>query len=218
MRGEHVKPLPFDTAGEGSSPHARGTRRCSARRRAVSGIIPACAGNTSARPRQRSGKGDHPRMRGEHSSALPRYPPIEGSSPHARGTLPGGVRLHVPPGIIPACAGNTPSPTRVVPACWDHPRMRGEHKGLQEHQATYEGSSPHARGTRFVTASAALDKGIIPACAGNTPASPTWQVGNRDHPRMRGEHLHNAGTSIINGGSSPHARGTQSNGAEPENK
>ena len=133
MRGEHA-------------PRGRGPRR-------GQGIIPACAGSTSdetslrfcvmgssphARgallscwsisPRPR----DHPRMRGEHLVDLrERY------------------RL---PGIIPACAGSTPSvleiktasagssphargarrPTQdAVGTGGDHPRMRGEHWGIE---------------------------------------------------------------------------------------
>ena len=114
---------------EGSSPHARGTRRC----RRSTGFS----------------KRDHPRMRGEHEhddqqvraedGIIPacagntRTPglvktPMTGSSPHARGTQsvtpegaltgedhprmrgehseqPSGVNLQF--GIIPACAGNT---------------------------------------------------------------------------------------------------------------
>ena len=49
------------------------------------------------------------------------------SSPHARGTLLYAVYAVVLAGIIPACAGNTPTGSKPSPWTWDHPRMRGEH-------------------------------------------------------------------------------------------
>ena len=174
MRGEHRSQPLRGRNKRGSSPHARGAPAGRARAgsrtrdhprmrgehaprgrgpRRGQGIIPACAGSTSdetslrfcvmgssphARgallscwsisPRPR----DHPRMRGEHLVDLrERY------------------RL---PGIIPACAGSTPSvleiktasagssphargarrPTQdAVGTGGDHPRMRGEHWGIE---------------------------------------------------------------------------------------
>ena len=217
----------------GSSPHARGApiehpsalvpsrdhprmrgEHCNDERGRVlaRGIIPACAGSTSAmlafdsriwgssphaRGARTRGAGrdrrprDHPRMRGEH---------------HIR--LLAGRRFM---GIIPACAGSTlanrcsgsreggSSPhargarlaqPRKSSIGWDHPRMRGEH---DEHPALNHATLR-----------------IIPACAGSTlcPAS-TWiltsgssphargalksgicpNTTSWDHPRMRGEHV-----------------------------
>ena len=133
---------------------------------------------------------DHPRMRGEH---------IQASNV-----------MRIGDGIIPACAGSTPSDMCVI--------------------SVMQGSSPHARGARVVDSllmhivgdhprmrgehrfsHAPIDSGrrIIPACAGSTVLS--YQISNpylgssphargalalfagrgillRDHPRMRGEH------------------------------
>ena len=132
---------------------------------------------------------DHPRMRGEHR---------EGEYFDAAGT-----------GIIPACAGSTPSVLEIKTASagssphargarfrtarnadsrQDHPRMRGEHRSRASSSMTTPGSSPHARGALEGDVREAVAAGIIPACAGSTrrwhrPAS-SWG----DHPRMRGEH------------------------------
>ena len=54
----------------GSSPHVRGARAgrlCGVPR---SGIIPACAGSTHSKPTTRSSIRDHPRMCGEHDTAV----------------------------------------------------------------------------------------------------------------------------------------------------
>ncbi|KFI48484.1 hypothetical protein BBOU_0613 [Bifidobacterium boum] len=48
-------------------------------------------------------------MRGEHAAPQSINGVDPGSSPHARGTQPLDVTGAEPPGIIPACAGNTNS-------------------------------------------------------------------------------------------------------------
>ena len=134
-------------------------------------------------------------------------------------------------GIIPAYAGNTSSPYRLSTAwtgssphtrgtrrwsarlrlrCWDHPRIRGEHRRAA------------GRGARC--------GGIIPAYAGNTATDVYQAFFTKDHPRIRGEHDgrehrddHDggiipayAGNTVKLGawkqehkGSSPHTRGTR---------
>ena len=71
------------------------------------------------------------------------------------------------------------------------------------------GSSPLARGTQHDLRAGEEGRRFIPAGAGNTPASwssaSLWPV----HPRWRGEHFKNRGTSNDPNGSSPLARGTQ---------
>ena len=173
------------------------------------GIIPACAGSTVGPLRTRV--------------------TIQGSSPHARGAPRVGViksyifrdhprmrgehhqgrgRANVRGGIIPACAGSTPSDlapsvrvagssphargaldtkTRPYRVIEDHPRMRGEHS--------------------YVFRVGALPSGIIPACAGSTYLHPLQRLCSQDHPRMRGEHPMTSSPRQASEGSSPHARG-----------
>ena len=188
MRGEHKFEACVRIGVEGSSPHARGTRppvRVSIR---PLGIIPACAGNTVRWRVRHVGLQDHPRMRGEHFNAVRSATSPQGSSPHARGTPQQRLRVGFGAGIIPACAGNTSRIVRSLLGIWDHPRMRGEHMFDEVSGDRYEGSSPHARGTRLIVPMRGLARGIIPACAGNTWWNAVPAVASRDHPRMRGEH------------------------------
>ena len=46
--------------------------------------------------------------------------------------------------------------------------MRGEHTKPPNENVYREGSSPHARGTLWISFSRIMARGIIPACAGNT--------------------------------------------------
>ena len=132
-----------------------------------------------------------------------------GSSPHVRGTPRVDPRRTVWYGIIPACAGNT-TPT-IVPTspAWDHPRMCGEHPSCNGSATRWAGSSPHVRGTLAQVVGDLDGLGIIPACAGNTSSQPCVSRSARDHPRMCGEHVTNLATTGVQGGSSPHVRGTR---------
>ena len=208
MRGEHMKSASSACGLPGSPPHARGTRGRSPGALRQSGIIPACAGNTLRDSRLPERLEDHPRMRGEHSSSSSSCSCTRGTSPHARGTLEVGGAGKGRPGIIPACAGNTPSRTRRPSCGRDHPRMRGEHNSDSHRRNLLAGSSPHARGTHRAGVRLYRTVGIIPACAGNTRPYPSRSSPWRDHPRMRGEHMARTPTSAASTGSSPHARGT----------
>ncbi len=70
----------------------------------------------------------------------------------------------------------------------DHPRVCGEHYWLRYGYAVREGSSPRVRGTRRPVLPHPRERGIIPACAGNTRPSSTCRRCSRDHPRVCGEH------------------------------
>ena len=168
MRGEHYYDVPSDRPDAGSSPHARGTQHVDRARKLSLGIIPACAGNTPLATRLHGSRRDHPRMRGEHIALTHRYVVGMGSSPHARGTLHRQQQREPVGGIIPACAGNTPSERPARRGSRDHPRMRGEHDKVDYVLTGRLGSSPHARGTLARRRRSARAVGIIPACAGNT--------------------------------------------------
>ena len=73
------------------------------------GLIPACAGKTLTFPAQRTPRWAHPRVCGENIRDLAPVFQNIGSSPRVRGKplgnrVPGGIF-----GLIPACAGKTPS-------------------------------------------------------------------------------------------------------------
>ena len=107
-------------------------------------------------------------MRGEHSSSAATIATAVGSSPHARGAPVNLVVLQLHQGIIPACAGSTPSCTDASRPRRDHPRMRGEHIVRHPVLSIVRGSSPHARGALANFCAESLASGIIPACAGST--------------------------------------------------
>ena len=72
----------------------------------------------------------------------------------------------------------------------------------------WSGSSPRVRGTRFDAIVDDVERGIIPACAGNTRRGRAKHQGARDHPRVCGEHRLSASPSRRTVGSSPRVRGT----------
>ena len=133
------------------------------------------------------GRGDHPRIRGEHSEMWRTTYRSGGSSPHTRGApAPSGHRSWLWR-IIPAYAGSTTSPAQRLRAETNHPRIRGEHS------PTASATTPRAR--------------IIPAYAGSTADPPTRQTILDDHPRIRGEHGFGMVKDGLKWGSSPHTRG-----------
>ena len=168
MRGEHSKYPSTARSPPGSSPHARGALGVIVRCAGCEGIIPACAGSTTHRRCDQTRRGDHPRMRGEHSYAGAEGRHLWGSSPHARGAHLDDQGVLDVQRIIPACAGSTTRRRGTTCHRRDHPRMRGEHPTDNSTALTATGSSPHARG--------ALRGGTF---------HPRL---HRDHPRMRGEH------------------------------
>ena len=209
MCGEHMADRIAANPEQGSSPRVRGTHRGDDDDDGVRGIIPACAGNTIRRHAVARRRRDHPRVCGEHVIGGQYRSAGEGSSPRVRGTLrqfrdPIDVR-----GIIPACAGNTQSLLKMLPAIRDHPRVCGEHMVGYLAGTDATGSSPRVRGTRSAAIIGLFELGIIPACAGNTAAGSAGRSGVWDHPRVCGEHtmLKNLGLPLV--GSSPRVRGTR---------
>ena len=205
--GSTISAYPAIRCRLGSSPHARGARPVIRGSIAMRRIIPACAGSTGASSTSRYRGRDHPRMRGEHAEHQHRQRQTPGSSPHARGAHQSRAKRCTPSGIIPACAGSTPTWWPGARRSRDHPRMHGEHSCSPSRAARGPGSSPHARGARGVVAERYVVGGIIPACAGSTGQSRRTWTTSWDHPRMRGEHPQSFLCGECGWGSSPHARG-----------
>ena len=167
-RGAH-DPLPrVAEVGEGSSPLARGAPASAATCTPPTGLIPAGAGRTTVRRRRRQWPTAHPRWRGAHVAVMVIFICVGGSSPLARGAR--GRREHEVEqgGLIPAGAGRTPSATASAACTWAHPRWRGAHPSCSDWRARSRGSSPLARGARFLSAPHADAVGLIPAGAGRT--------------------------------------------------
>ena len=151
--------------------------------------------------------GDHPRSRGVYPYRVLHRRRWRGSSPLARGLL---VRCHVIQiriGIIPARAGSTLS----APILWtprkDHPRSRGVYGRGTSVIRVADGSSPLARGLRFLYADTDSLHGIIPARAGSTATFGRFCAKSADHPRSRGVYTSSHIVFHVKLGSSPLARG-----------
>ena len=197
MCGEHALVRSALKSLPGSSPHVRGTLGHVGCDTECRGIIPACAGNTMSANDLPVNFRDHPRMCGEHVCIAALYWSFRGSSPHVRGTHVAQHATCSTPGIIPACAGNTPWSWRSPGRFRDHPRMCGEHLPNDKIGAWNLGSSPHVRGTPGQGQLDLQGLGIIPACAGNTKANMSQTSACRDHPRMCGEHCsHDASVAV----------------------
>ena len=106
--GEHPYYYQIHITPQGSSPRMRGTRTIDLRQRGILGIIPAYAGNTQRRILASAGRGDHPRVCGEHVRENRTTAWLTGSSPRMRGT-------------------HTDARSEWDNPTWDHPRVCGEH-------------------------------------------------------------------------------------------
>ena len=211
IRGEHPVRRVIRDRRAGSSPHTRGAPLRSGFDPHGRGIIPAYAGSTRRRHHCRCPSRDHPRIRGEHdpASGLVECTNRPGSSPHTRGARDVDSSHEVGVGIIPAYAGSTLTTSSFSLCVWDHPRIRGEHISLVRIPVRSRGSSPHTRGARVAGGLRRIRAGIIPAYAGSTPSSSAPCPASQDHPRIRGEHLHECYNSDGEAGSSPHTRGAR---------
>ena len=167
-RGVYIVDRRPYSGGPGSSPLARGLRHRARRPAPGEGIIPARAGFTGSPGTRPPPWPDHPRSRGVYLDD-DGSPAVEaGSSPLARGLLPGSAQSRQGRRIIPARAGFTrgpPTPTRWAP---DHPRSRGVYRRECFERRFAGGSSPLARGLHGEWRPDSRGARIIPARAGFT--------------------------------------------------
>ena len=187
-RGEYYVDLRLHICRDGSSPLSRGIPFRNGTERGARRIIPALAGNTTPQEPHTSIPRDHPRSRGEYFVTSTFASPAKGSSPLSRGIQSRHPADTAALGIIPALAGNTPTRSSGLPACWDHPRSRGEYRVGAPHGHAFFGSSPLSRGIRRHRGVSDRCRGIIPALAGNTHRRSRGRCRRRDHPRSRGEY------------------------------
>ena len=206
-RGVYTHPRPDRRNVTGSSPLARGLRLRGIHSRSEPRIIPARAGFTWGGWRGGRWRRDHPRSRGVYGLEPGRKSRNTGSSPLARGLhghpRRGGRGLR----IIPARAGFTCGRRPARAGTPDHPRSRGVYLGGGCEHGRTEGSSPLARGLRWIPAGWSHARGIIPARAGFTVNRAAHRLARRDHPRSRGVYGRSERWRCAHLGSSPLARG-----------
>ena len=154
---------------------------------------------------------NHPRIRGDTGLAHDAMRATSGSSPHTRGT---------------------PSQGRpAASAARDHPRIRGEHRYPHMMPALVGGIIPaYAGNTSRESCDRARRLGSSPHTRGTLPPTFPQPLYRRDHPRIRGEHVHQTVLDAVHDGiipayagntsmvaialvmvlgSSPHTRGTR---------
>ena len=112
-------------------------------------------------------------------------------------------------GSSPRSRGTHWSPRRERGSRSAHPRVRGEHLPQTDWISCKFGSSPRSRGTPRCRRRRSLRARLIPAFAGNTPASSCSTSAGPAHPRVRGEHWRCTSRYSRPRGSSPRSRGTR---------
>ena len=147
-RGEYTGGADQVAIGHGSSPLSRGIHHQTQSNQHGTRIIPALAGNTRARMVAARWETDHPRSRGEYLNRRQQRRHRRGSSPLSRGIPLAAADVIIAPGIIPALAGNTATPSHHKYAGKDHPRSRGEYSAGSRCCSGCVGSSPLSRGIR----------------------------------------------------------------------
>ena len=172
-------------------------------------FIPAGAGNTYIRAKNKATATVYPRWRGEHTPAALDLKKGRGLSPLARGTLHGYASSQRRSRFIPAGAGNTPRLFKRGRRGSVYPRWRGEHRLCLRLYRWWRGLSPLARGTPALFAALSLVARFIPAGAGNTVDGEFFIAGAPVYPRWRGEHDRLRHLAVADQGLSPLARGTQ---------
>ena len=152
------------------------------------GLIPARAGTTNNSVLERGFNRAHPRSRGDHNDEWGSVNMDAGSSPLARGPQSAHDGKATTFGLIPARAGTTVFPRRTPGVAGAHPRSRGDHYPPGNAAGVDGGSSPLARGPRFLSVVPASSPGLIPARAGTTAVTALRGLSRRAHPRSRGDH------------------------------
>ena len=109
--------------------------------------------------------------------------------------------------LTPAYAGTTSACTRRPCIHRAHPRIRGDHVYEIPADATVLGSPPHTRGPLSNAIRDLWRRGLTPAYAGTTLASPSLMSEMWAHPRIRGDHYNRHYLTACFVGSPPHTRG-----------
>ncbi len=125
--GDHVPRRAYRPRLAGSPPRMRGPPLTLASGALSPRITPAYAGTTQMIAVTVGGRGDHPRVCGDHTP-LPRgYFSIKGSPPRMRGPRSASWRYPSKLRITPAYAGTTSSERGLCTTARDHPRVCGDH-------------------------------------------------------------------------------------------
>ena len=187
---------PRSVGHTGLSPRVRGNQPGAGDDGGYARSIPACAGEPSAAAAAPRPSRVYPRVCGGTLMPSINAATGYGLSPRVRGNLHFPRKISVPPGSIPACAGE-PGYCVLEGNCRKvYPRVCGGTWGRSHSGSGRRGLSPRVRGNPPVSATPCLAAGSIPACAGEpSSAGVGWRRCRRLaglSPRVRG----NRGRSI----------------------
>ena len=194
----------------GLSPRVRGKPRVPTGPQAALGSIPACAGEIKSASAMSASCRVYPRVCGGNLAAVQAPAPDTGLSPRVRGKLrpkPGRLSRG---GSIPACAGETATKDWLYDRNMVYPRVCGGNGLVGQAPAIVGGLSPRVRGKRHAPARSRTARGSIPACAGETLASPGVRRFIAVYPRVCGGNHDAALAYVAQGGLSPRVRGKRS--------
>ena len=150
----------------GLSPRGRGNLAITGAAAAISGSIPAWAGEPCSWVSSRCTRGVYPRVGGGTPGSLCLYATAPGLSPRGRGNLLVELRKHSRHGSIPAWAGEPQEGHWVGTAARVYPRVGGGTSPSDSTPIGYPGLSPRGRGNRRYHAGLASALGSIPAWVG----------------------------------------------------
>ena len=191
----------------GRSPRARGNRLATSRGLRPLRPIPAGAGKPPRSRRRGASTWADPRGRGETSSAMTPFNPVDGRSPRARGNPAPARSTSRCRRPIPAGAGKPwrRSAARALERA--DPRGRGETLRARQTTSRPPGRSPRARGNHTYVMEWIARAGPIPAGAGKPGRRARRGLGAGADPRGRGETPSPSSDHPRSYGRSPRARG-----------
>ena len=170
----------------GLSPHERGNLRMSPDSSALSGPIPARAGQPACATRRAKRSRAYPRTSGATEAHQWLTYKRQGLSPHERGNRQADAERLACVGPIPARAGQPSSAAPPRPSTGAYPRTSGATAGSPAVAASYQGLSPHERGNPARANASQLGQGPIPARAGQPRSRATPTRTTRAYPRTSG--------------------------------
>ena len=151
-----------------------------------SGIISACAEQTTCCDMAISSSGDHLRVCGADLGVSGFQPAVLGSSPRVRSRLSSRKRTAAKSRIISACAEQTDPSSLFNVFPKDHLRVCGADCENRVERPLDSGSSPRVRSRQRRQRSALRLAGIISACAEQTNPFHVKRLSARDHLRVCG--------------------------------
>ena len=135
------------------------------------------------------------------------WPAIWGLSPRVRGNLVLLDRFSRAYGSIPACAGESISPTRAVSSAEVYPRVCGGISVQRGSDHANRGLSPRVRGNPACCRYRRVRGRSIPACAGESSASAPARAAPGVYPRVCGGIGRPGRRALRRQGLSPRVRG-----------